>query len=217
MVTNNKKRTARQCAVLLTLLASASGCSTWKMMITPRSELWLERPWINKDWYYKHLDLDPVLTIPLGVGGPTLNVLKWWDMDVLEIPCRVIWPQDAVALYSRVPESLRPDVELSPQDIADIYTDDECGDYAVNACAWVLMDPTATFYLVGRLTWHGGRLRGPALYVECMTGEEVRAFALRGVKAGQVSEAASDAWRRYLRKIKAEEARKQSDNTQGTP
>lgn len=213
MMDNNMKRTARRCAVLLALLAPLSGCSELKMLFTPRSQLWLAYPGLDENLHYNGLDLDPVRTITVSGGGGTYNVLKWWDTEVLEYPCHRVGEDDALSHYSRWP--LAPDVELSTDEIVEIYTLSACSDAAVNTCAWIILDPHASFRLVGRLIWYGGRYRGPVLYVQCMTGEEFRAYALRS--KGEVHPGAGPAWRRYMRRLEAEEAKKHSENEQAKP
>lgn len=213
-MTNKKKRAARQCAVLLAVLSTLSGCSTVKMMTGPRSELWLATRGIDKQSYYEGLDLDPVSTMSLG--GGTYNVLKWRGTEVMEIPCRRMWPDTALHLHSRMDNFARADAgldaPLTEEEIVDIYTLDACTNNAVNLCAWIMHDTDATFRLYGRLIWHGGRHRGPALYVQCITGAELRDVVLSKLITNEVEPWTGRAWRRYIRRLLVEETKKDSEN-----
>lgn len=213
-MTNNKKRAARQCAVLLAVLATLSGCGYFKMLVL-REELWMAAVGIDNDSYYEGLDLDPVRTITLPLGGGTYNILKWRGSEVLEIKCARVWPGDALYTYSRLPDHLQPNVPLSTEEIVDIYTIDKCSAWGVNVCAWIMKDARASYRLVGRLIWHGGRHTGPAIYVQCVTAAEFRSIVLSPQNKG-VEPWTAPAWRRYLRRIAAEEAQKHPENEQAT-
>lgn len=191
-------------AALLPLLMFIPGCQ-----FAPTTALYLAPPSMDKA--ISSIDFDPVRAITLK-GGRSINVLKFGADELLEIKCLRVPVAETSTGTRLVPIRTKAEAE----DSAERATIEMCALDALRVCRQITQDERSTFGLVTHLSWYGERHVGPAIYVQCMTAAEFRAFAVSPIKK-RIEPWAAPKWEEYLRGIAAEEAKKHSHTEQVNP
>lgn len=189
----------RRAPVILPLLALIPGCR-----LAPTETLYIQSPEPFQDVIWS-IEFDPIRTITLK-NGENIDVLQFGDAELLEIKCRPA-PVVEFSTGTRLNPMVRTTAEA--EKIAERATVEACAQDALRACRQITQDERSTFGRVTYGVWHGKRHSGPALYIQCITPAEFRAWAL-SPRTKKVRPDAVPMWEQYLREVAAEEEKKHS-------